>query len=274
MAPCNVLAVRVNPPGRLFDGYVFDLDGTIHLGPSPLPGAADTLERLRRRRRPFAFVSNNTTHSARSRELALRRMGLPVPRGSVVTPAAPLVRFLRAEGLRRPFVIAERPLRAHLAREGFVLATRAEDVDCVVAGFDRTLTYRKLLVAHRALERGARFIATNADRACPMPDGLWPDAAAVIGALEGSTGRRVELVLGKPSPAMLETALEGMGLAPERCLMVGDRLETDVRMAAAAGASSALVLTGAAAMAVRPRSGGAEEVHPDFVVRSLDELVP
>lgn len=263
--------MRINPPGRRFDGYVFDLDGTIHLGEEPLPGAAATLQRLRNEGRPFAFVSNNTTHSARSRELALRRMGLPVPLGSVVTPAAPLVRFLRAEGLRRLYVIGERPLREHLVREGFALPDRPEEVDCVVAGFDRTLVYRKLLIAHRALERGARFIATNADRACPMPDGLWPDAAAVIGALEGSTGRRVELVLGKPSPAMLEAAVERLGVAARDCLMVGDRAETDVRMAAATGVSSALVLTGAAASR---REGGEEDHRPDFVVASLDQLLP
>lgn len=264
------MQARVHPPRDWFDGYVFDLDGTIHLGPDLLPGAAYTLERIRGSGRPVAFVSNNTTHSARSRELALRKMGLPAPSGSVVTPAAPLWRYLHEEGLSRVFVIAERPLRTELARRGIELVDRPEDVECVVAGFDRTLTYRKLFIAHRALERGARFIATNADRACPMPDGLWPDAAAVIGALEGSTGRRVELVLGKPSPRMIRTALESMGVRASGCLMVGDRQETDVGMAVAAGVGSALVLTGAAASGTVSPDGP----RPDYVVASLDQLLP
>jgi NagD protein len=261
---------RIHPPRDWFDGYVFDLDGTVHLGPDPLPGAAQTLERIRASGRPVAFVSNNTTHSARSRELSLRRMGLPVPAGSVVTPAATLWHYLNEEGLTRVFVLAERPLRVELERRGIALVDRPEDVECVVAGFDRTLTYRKLLIAHRALERGARFIATNADRACPMPDGLWPDAAAVIGALEGSTGRRLELVLGKPSPRMIETALESMGVAASACLMIGDRLETDVGMAVAAGVASALVLTGAAAAG----SISGDGPRADYVVASLDQVLP
>ena len=115
--------------------------------------------------------------------------------------------------------------------------------------FDRTLDYRKLNTAYQALQKGARFYATNADKACPMPGGAIPDAGATIVALEHITGRQLELLAGKPSALIMEVALARLGLPPERCMMVGDRLETDILMGQQAGMHTAVVLTGAATRA-------------------------
>lgn len=257
-------------PDRWFQGYVFDLDGTIYLGEQLLPGAAAAVRRVTRAGLRPMFVSNNTTRSALAYERKLRRLGVPANPGSVLTPAAILSGYLHDHELRRVHVLGEAPLRRFLVAEGFQIVATPEEVECVVVSFDRTLTYRKLLVAHRALERGARFIAANPDRFCPMPDGAWPDAGATIGALEASTGRRVEAVLGKPSPLILEAALDRLGLPPERCLMVGDRLDVDVRMARAAGTASALVLTGAAAGGVHIDDGAG----PDYLLSTLHDLLP
>lgn len=120
-----------------------------------------------------------------------------------------------------------------------------EKIQFVVASFDRTFDYRKLQIGFDAIRAGARFIATNADRYCPTPTGGLPDAAAVIGAIEGCTGRQVEVV-------------------------VGDRLETDVRMGQEAGMATGVVLTGV----TTPELLAASDVQPDYVLRSLDELLP
>ena len=113
-------------------------------------------------------------------------------------------------------------------------------------------------------------MATNADRTCPVGGGEIPDAAAVIGAIEGCTGLKVELVAGKPSPLIIEAGLARMGgLRPEQCLVVGDRLETDVVMAQRAGAASALVLSGV----TRREALGSSPVQPDYVLESVVELV-
>ena len=94
------------------------------------------------------------------------------------------------------------------------------------------------------LRRGVRFVATHPDLNCPSPDGPLPDVGSFLALFEASTGRRPE-VIGKPRPTMARAALARLGVAPRDAAMVGDRLETDVRMANAAGMASFLVLTGA-----------------------------
>src|SRR5699024_10031335 len=101
--------------------------------------------------------------------------------------------------------------------------------------FDTTLTYERLLTAFHALQKGARFIATNIDPVCPSPDGGLVDAGALIAALEKSTGRKVEKVFGKPSKMMTDLILDHLNISPEECVMTGDRLHTDIKMADQAG---------------------------------------
>jgi ribonucleotide monophosphatase NagD (HAD superfamily) len=112
-------------------------------------------------------------------------------------------------------------------------------------------------------------VGTNPDRTCPVEGGEIPDAAGMIGAVEGVTGRRVDPVVGKPSPITLQVALDRLGLPAAECAVVGDRLETDVAMGRAAGLGTILVLTGIT------RPGDPEIAHwrPDHVVGSLGDLL-
>jgi HAD superfamily hydrolase (TIGR01450 family) len=143
-----------------------------------------------------------------------------------------------------------------------------EGIDAVVVALDRTLDYRKLNTAYQALRRGARFFATNGDTTCPMPGGDVPDAGATLAALHHLTGRTPELIAGKPSPTILQTALDRLGLPADRCLMAGDRLETDMRMGHEAGMVTALVLTGVTGRA----ESAAAKPSPDLVLENLGGL--
>ncbi len=142
-------------------------------------------------------------------------------------------------------------------------------VDAGVVSFDRTLDYRKLNTAYQALRLGARFFATNGDKVCPMPGGAIPDAGATIEALEHITDRKVELVAGKPSALMMKVAMQRMGLPPSQCMMIGDRLETDIRMGQEAGMYTAAILTGVTKRADIEKMSW----PPSFVIESLDELL-
>src|SRR5690625_6473304 len=102
--------------------------------------------------------------------------------------------------------------------------------DTVLVSFDTTLNYHKLQTAYQALLNGASFIATNPDSVCPTPEGGLVDAGAIIAALEKATGRKLEKVIGKPSVLMAELLLEEFNVSPENCMIVGDRLNTDIRM--------------------------------------------
>jgi len=257
------------PPDHLFDGYIFDLDGTVTLGEALLPTAGATVAHLRALGRRTLFLSNYPNRTRAELAARLTGMGLPTPAADVINSSWVLTEFLRARlpGARL-FVVGEASLRGELAAAGFVVAGDAR-VDAVIASFDRTFTYRKLQIAFDAIRGGARFFATNGDRFCPTPDGGQPDAAAVIAAIEACTNTRVEVVVGKPSPIMAEAALARLGLPPERCLMVGDRLETDVLLGLNAGMAAALALTGATSEGELAAAG----IWPTYVLRRLSELL-
>ena len=137
------------------------------------------------------------------------------------------------------------PLYDELKNMGIEISDNEIEVSYVVIGWDRQFTYDKLNQAFQAWKNGAKVIATNPDRTCPIEGGQIPDCGAMIGAIEGATGEEVELILGKPSPFAAKVIVEEMlELPPENCFMVGDRLETDIRMANLSGLQSVLVLTG------------------------------
>jgi phosphoglycolate/pyridoxal phosphate phosphatase family enzyme len=254
----------------LFDGYIFDLDGTVYLGEALLPGAGAAITRLRAEGRRVVFLSNNPTHTREQYAARLARLGLATPAHEIINSAQVLVQWLLHEAPgSRVFVVGEQPLKDELAAAGFRLVDHADEVDIVIASFDRTFAYWKLQVAFDAIRRGARFVATNADRYCPVPGGGEPDAAAVIAAIEACTATKVEVVVGKPSAIMARAVAEIIQLPAARCLMTGDRLETDIAMGLAAGMATALTLTGATTRAILEAS----EIRPDYVIEGLGELI-
>jgi HAD superfamily hydrolase (TIGR01457 family) len=246
-----------------------DLDGTIYRGDEIIPGAREVVAELRRRGCGVLFVSNKPLERRQAYAEKLTRLGIPASPDEVINSSLVLARYLAREmaGVA-VFAIGEAPLLDELSAAGLSLTDRPEDIDVVVASFDRAFDYRKLNIGFQALRLGAHFFATNADRTCPVEGGEIPDAGAVIGALEGCTGREVELVAGKPSSLIMEVALERLGLPAADCLMVGDRLETDIVMAQRTGMSTALVLSGVTQEEELARSS----VQSDYVLGSIADL--
>ncbi len=263
-------------PARLYDAYIFDLDGTCYLGDALLPTVGETIGRLRQLGRRTVFLSNNPTQPREVYAERLTELGLPTPPEDVINSSMVMADFLnrRMPGARL-FVVGEEPLRRELAAAGFEIVGDEGDIDAgaidaVIASFDRTFDYRKLQIAFDAIRAGARFFATNADRYCPVPGGGQPDAAAVIAAIEACTTVSVEAVVGKPSAHMAEAVLARLQLSPRQCLMIGDRLETDVLLGLNAGMDAALTLTGATDETMLAQSA----VRPTYVLRALSELIP
>lgn len=272
----GVVATPLSPvPTRMYDGYLFDLDGTVYLGDRLLPGAYDLVTGLRSQGRETLFLSNNPTRDPQMYADKLARLGLPTPTSHIVNTVVTMAAWLKREAPDATvFVIGEEPLIRAIREAGIRLSDRPEEIDVVVASYDRGFDYRKLQIAFDALwqHRRARLVTTNPDAYCPMPGGRGePDAAAVIAAIEASTGVRCEVNVGKPAPVMLQTALDILGLPAEDCLMVGDRLYTDIAMAVDAGIDSALVLTGESTLdmvqALSP------ERRPTWVLQRIDQLL-
>jgi NagD protein len=253
-----------------YQGFIVDLDGTMYLGERLLPGAKAAIAALREAGRRVCFLSNKPIESREEYAAKLSRLGVPTTPEEVINSSYVLARYLARESPgARCFVIGEAPLRAELERAGLT-PVDVPAADWVVVAFDRTFDYAKLNVALQAVTRhGARLIGTNPDRTCPVEGGEIPDAAGMIGAVEGVTGRRVVPVVGKPSPITLDVALERLGLAAEACAIVGDRLETDIAMGRVAGLHTILVLTGV----TRRTDPEIARWQPDHVLESLEDLL-
>jgi arabinose operon protein AraL len=263
------------------DGLVFDLDGTVYLGDSALPSAVETILELRRRGKRTLFVSNKPLEPGSIYASKLTRIGIPTEPNDIITSAFVLGYHLshHEPGLQL-YVVGEEKLREELRGYGLIIlnefveqdpkeAIDTSGIEGVVIAFDRTLDYRKINTAYQAIMQGARFFATNGDKVCPMPGGAIPDAGATIAALEHITGRKVEMIAGKPSRIMMAVAMERMGLPPERCMMIGDRLETDIKMGQEAGMLTAVALTGVSTLEDVVRMPTA----PDFVLNQLGQLL-
>jgi phosphoglycolate/pyridoxal phosphate phosphatase family enzyme len=250
-----------------YGAFLVDVDGVLTRGNDALPGATEAFTALRTWGRALVLTNNST----RSRgELAehLGRLGFAVSPDDILGSAFLAARYLaRHHGPVDVWILGEGGVRDEMQLAGHRLAARPEDATWVVAGLDRGVTYEKLAQALRALVGGARILATNEDATFPTAAGLVPGAGAIVGALRGM-GFAAERVVGKPSPVAFEVALDLLGLPANRVLMIGDRLDTDIAGAQAAGLDSALVLSGVDSLHDIARSG----VRPTWIAASFADL--
>jgi len=258
-------------PDQFYDAYIFDLDGTVYLGDALLPNAHRAITTIRAQGKRTVFLSNNPTHTRQEYAAKLSKLGLSTSASDIINSSMVMVDYLkRHQPTARLFVIGEQPLYNDLRDAGFKFAGNFSEIDAVIASFDRTFTYAKLQIAFDAIRNGARFFATNGDRFCPVPGGGQPDAAAIIAAIEACTNVKCEAIVGKPSTYMMDAVMSLLRLPPSRCLMTGDRLETDVQMGLNAGMATALALTGATKIA----DVEAASIKPDFILNDLGDLLP
>ncbi len=253
-----------------YAGYIFDLDGTIYLSERLIPGAREVVEKLKGLSKKIVFLSNKPLQTREDYAAKLTRLGIPTTPEEVINSSRVMARWLAENSPGATiYVIGEPSLLEEMTREGFHISEKPEEIQYVIASFDRTFDYRKLNIALQAIKRGASFVATNPDRTCPIDGGEIPDCAAMIGAVEGATGKKVETIVGKPSDIMIRVAVKTMGLRPQECILIGDRLETDIFMGKKAGMATALVLTG-----VTKRDGLKQSnIQPDYVWESVAEIL-
>ena len=251
-----------------FNAVLLDMDGVLYRGQLPLPGVNGMLALFERRGITYACVTNNSTLTPEQYEAKLAAMGIAIPAARVITSSTATRRYVEHEFPRGTpaFYIGMRGLHEALFGDGY-FAYDEQHPQLVVSGLDTELTYQKLRIATLAIRAGARYVATNPDYTLPTPEGLVPGAGSIIALLRTAT--EVEpTVIGKPEPAMFHTAIEILGADPQRTLTIGDRLDTDIAGAAAAGLASALVLTGVSTREQLARSN----IQPGAVFAGLPEL--
>lgn len=260
--------VHPQTPPRIL---VFDMDGVLWAMEDPIPHAADCLAELRQRGVQIRFLTNNSSRTRADYVRKLNRMGIAGAEDEVMTSAYATAQVLVGEGAvgMRVYVVGEAGLRSELADAGMELVSGdADRIDYVVVGWDRQFTYAKLAEAHRAIvELGARFIATNRDATYPDAGGrTLPGGGSIVASIATSTGL-MPRTIGKPERDALDLVLDAAGASLSDCLVIGDRLDTDIQLGVRAGARTGLVLTGVSTLAevnALPESDRPTFVWPDL----------
>ena len=256
----------------MFKGFIFDLDGTVYVSDQLIPDADRVIRLIRERGRKIVFLSNKPIQTREDYASKLTRLGIPTPPDEVINSTFVMTNYLKKIAPQaRLFVVGEPPFIEELKRAGFQITDVPKEIEYVVVAFDRTFDYRKLNIAFQAIKSGAHFVATNPDRTCPVEGGEIPDCAGMIAAIEAVTEKKVEVIVGKPSPLMIQTVLDVLGLSPEDCILIGDRIETDIRMGKEAGIATGIVLTGVTDEEALKKIKHTPS-QPDFVFQSIADV--
>ncbi|MCS6712675.1 HAD-IIA family hydrolase [Brachybacterium sp. EF45031] len=227
-----------------YDALLVDLDGTLIHGARPIPHAAEGLRAARRAGLGIGFATNNASRSAQQTAEHLGEAGIDASADEVISSPQVAAALLaqQLDPAATVLVVGSDALAAQIREVGLTPVDRdREDVVAVVQGFAPDLAWPLLAEGAYALRRGAAWMATNVDATLPTERGLAPGNGSLVAALAHATGRRPE-VAGKPAPGMFQEAARRLGA--DRPLVVGDRLDTDIEGASAAGLDSLFVLTG------------------------------
>lgn len=249
--------------------FLLDMDGTFYLGDRILPGSLDFLQALRRTGRQALFLTNNSSKSADVYVQKLRKMHVPDPFLRVYTSGQAAGRYALSHFAgKRAYLLGNEMLRAELLAMGVLLDN--ENPEYVLVGFDTTLDYEKMTRVCDLVRAGLPYIATHPDFNCPTETGFIPDIGAIMAFIEASTGRKADLIIGKPCRGIVEGALEITGCPAGACAMVGDRLYTDIATGVGFGMVSILVLSGEATM----KDVEASPVKPHLIFDGLGDIIP
>ncbi|MGH3996975.1 MAG: HAD-IIA family hydrolase [Pseudonocardiaceae bacterium] len=229
-----------------YDAVLLDLDGTVVRGAEAVPEAPEVVTELRQAGRSVLFITNNASRAADEVAEHLTALGVQTAPQDILTSGQAAVAMLAAKlpAGAAVLVVGSEALAAAVQSVGLRPVTAAsEQPSAVVQGHSTETGWVRLAEACLAIRRGAMWIACNVDRTLPTERGLLPGNGAMVMALQAATDRE-PVVAGKPARPLLDTAMERTGA--QRPLVVGDRLDTDVAGAHAAGLDSLLVLSGVA----------------------------
>jgi 4-nitrophenyl phosphatase len=238
--------------------YVLDMDGVLFRGEDPVPGGPEAVKRLKSAGAKIRYLTNNSTRTRAQYAEFLESLGYSAQPFEIYTSAQGAALFL---GSTSAYVVGEHGLRSELKSVGCKIATDTV-ADWVVVGACWTLTYDMIDEAQWRVRQGAKFLATNLDATFPVEGGrLRPGAGSIVAAIATASEASPDVIIGKPEQTLLRMIWLETGASPEATLLVGDRLDTDIACANAAGCDSALVLTGATTEWKRQGKLGPTYVH-------------
>lgn len=261
-----------------------DMDGTIYMGSTLFPYTLKFLSDMKEAGIGYSFLTNNPSRSVADYLKKLEGLGIQADEGNMYTTSLAAIDYIRTHypSAKRLFMLGTPSMVSQFEKAGFEACADDPDAvpDVLVVAFDMTLEYSRLCRAAWWASQGVPYVATNPDRVCPTDQRtVLVDCGSLCKCIEHATGRRPDIMLGKPDPNMLKGILDRHGLQPDEIAMVGDRIYTDTAMAHNAGAFGVLVLSGettletAEAVAEDVRTNPAPEFFPpDLICRDIKEL--
>lgn len=252
--------------------YVFDMDGTINLGNSLIDGALELIGLLRQQNKAFYFFTNNSSKAPADYVEKLTRLGFEgITREHIMTSGDVMLHYLKTLMQKPEVYLAGTPELERQFKEAGValLPDSADSAQYVVLGFDTTFSFSKADSLCRLIAGGAKFLATNIDRVCPLEGKrFWPDCGSMSAMITHATGVQPEFV-GKPFRRTVDYILDKTGSARSRTAIVGDRLYTDIKTAVEGGIVGICVLSGE----VTYEEIRAGDVRPDYILDSVADIV-
>ncbi len=250
---------------------IVDMDGVLWRQSQPIGDLPTVFNKIHQKNLKITLATNNATLTVEQYLQKLASFGVSLLPEQIVNSPQAAAKYMVEHFPRQSsiFVIGKDGLRQELIKHDFLITNdQSHHPVAVVVGMDWDLKYEQLCQATLHLRAGAEFIATNSDRTFPTPQGLVPGVGAILALLETASDKK-PTVVGKPDPLMYQIALERMQVSPSECLVVGDRLETDIQGGQQIGCRTALVLSGVTTL---------EEARdwspaPDLICQNFEEVV-
>jgi len=251
---------------------IVDMDGVLWRQSQPIGDLGQIFAKINAKGLKITLATNNATLTVQQYLQKLASFGVTLSADQIVNSpqAAAMYMVNHFPPGSSIFVIGKDGLRQEMLNHGYHIANGTENksVVAVVVGMDWDLRFEQLCQATLLLRSGAEFIATNGDRTFPTPQGLVPGVGAILALLETASEKK-PIIVGKPDPLMYQIALERMNVQPEDCLVVGDRLETDILGGQKLGCQTALVLSGV----TTPEQARAWYPPPDWICQTFEEVI-
>lgn len=252
-------------------GLIIDMDGVLWHDSKPLGNLPKIFAKIDELGLKHILATNNSSRTVEEYHQKLSNFGVKLEDWQIINSAQAVGIYLSENYPQgsRVYVVGQPSLKSTLESYGMVVVDQGEkSVRVVVASIDFELSYEKLKQATLLIRSGCDFIGTNIDATYPTPEGLIPGSGTIIGALEIASGKKAR-VIGKPEPLLYQITLKRLELSPEETLAVGDRLETDIAGAQAAGIHTALVLSGVSTQ----EQAQAFTPLPEIIVADLTGLI-
>lgn len=229
--------------------FLLDMDGTIYLDNDLFDGTIDFLNTIKAKGGRYLFVTNNSSKSTDAYVKKLNSIGIDACEEDFLTSTDATILYIQEKYQgRRFYSFGTASFTEQLRNAGIDVVTELLDgIDGIVMGNDNELNFKKLEDACKLLLNDIIYIATNPDWVCPTSFGYVPDCGSVAEMLFRATGKRPHFI-GKPRPEMLTLAMKKYGYKPEECVMIGDRVYTDIASGYNAGIDTIFVLSGEGTM--------------------------